>query len=290
MKRSRSLVLGAMAMVSGFAAGCGEEEISMAAAVPVAPAPAPVVAAPVAAPVAVPVAAVVAAPVAAPGTYDASKATCTLVFKAKVKGTPPKMRALKFDADPKCGEAHKEEVLKEDVVADKEGRLANVIVWVSKGSEAWTYDPKTEAASLDQKGCLYIPHVLTVQVGQAITVKNSDPVTHNIHSQPKDTADELNKGQSAGTADLTMKFAKEEVAVKVKCDIHSWMLNWVGVFAHPFHGVTGADGSVSIKIPPGEYEVSAWHEYGKWKSKPEAQKVKVAGTESKDVEFVYGVE
>ena len=64
------------------------------------------------------------------------------------------------------------------------------------------------------------------------------------------------------------------------------MLSWAGVFAHPFHGVTGVDGSVSIKVPAGEYEIGAWHEYEKF-GKPAAQKVTVAAGETKEIEFVF---
>jgi len=296
MKNAKTLVLGAMLTVSGLLAGCGEDTPAVASTAPVAPPAAPVVAAPAPAPI-VPavapvvvlvVASVVALAVPDGPAYDPKTATCTLTFKVKAKGTLPRMRPIKFDADPKCGAAHKDEVPNQTVVAGKEGQLANVIVWVSKGCEKATYATPTEAALIDQNGCMYVPHVLTVMVNQPITIKSSDPTMHNIHAMPKD-GEEFNKSQQPGAGDLTTKFTKEEVAVKVKCDVHSWMGARIGVFAHPFHGVTGADGTVSIKVPPGEYEVSAWHEYEKWSVKPEAQKVKVAGTETKEVEFSFEV-
>ena len=37
------------------------------------------------------------------------------------------------------------------------------------------------------------------------------------------------------------------------------MQAWAGVFEHPFHGVTGKTGSVATRLPPGKYEVEAWH-------------------------------
>ena len=134
---------------------------------------------------------------------------------------------------------------------------------------------------------MYLPHVLTVMVNQPITIRNSDPCLHNIHAVPK-VNDEINKSQLKGAKDLTERFTREEVAVKMKCDIHGWMGAWAGVFAHPFHGVTGADGSLSIRVPPGEYEVSGWHEYGKF-DRPAAQKVTVADGETKEIEFVFEV-
>ncbi len=282
MKKTTVLVLGATLAASGLLAGCGEEDQAVAVAIA---APAPVVVpAPVveAAPAVLPPAVVL--PAADP--WDPSKATATITIKATVKGTPPRMRPVKFDADPKCGEQHAEAVPDQAVVA-KDGKLANVIAWVSKGAEKWSFTAPAEAAVIDQKGCLYVPHVLTVMVNQPVTIRNSDPVMHNIHAVPKTNA-EFNKSQLKGAGDITEKFAREEVAVKIKCDVHGWMLAWAGVFSHSLHGVTGADGTVSIKVPPGEYEVSGWHEYAKWESRPtEAVKVTVAAGETKDVEFVF---
>jgi plastocyanin len=220
--------------------------------------------------------------------FSPALATATIRVKALVAGTPPKVRNVDFSGTPLCGDAHPDPVPGEAIVA-KDGLLANVIVYLSKGSDRWTYAPAMGAATLDQKGCMYVPHVFTVMVDQPITIRNSDPLMHNVHATPGHAGDEFNRTQQAGAGDLTMKFTREEVGLKVKCDVHSWMGARVGVFAHPFHGVTGADGSVTIRVPPGEYEVSAWHEYEKWPHLPGTQKVTVAGTETKEIEFVYAV-
>ena len=52
--------------------------------------------------------------------------------------------------------------------------------------------------------------------------------------------------------------------VYIKCEVHGWMGAHVGVSDHPFFTVTGADGSFTLgQIPPGTYELEAWHEkYG----------------------------
>jgi hypothetical protein len=62
------------------------------------------------------------------------------------------------------------------------------------------------------------------------------------------------------------------------------MLGWVGVVPHPFHAVTGEDGSFEFKgLPPGEYEIEAWHE----KLGAKASKAKVDPKGSVDLEFVF---
>jgi hypothetical protein len=222
------------------------------------------------------------APAGGGGAFDPAKATATLKVKATLKGEAPKMRPIEFDE--KCGGLHKEKAVEERVVADA-GKLANVIVYASSGAGKWTYRTPTETVVLDQRGCTYVPHVFTLMVNQPLTIKNSDPLSHNIHALPKNQ-DEFNHSQAKGEADLVEKFAKEEMPLKIKCDVHNWMGSWAGVFSHPFHGVTGADGTVSIRMPAGEFEITAWHEYDKF-AKPAAQKVTLADGETKEIEFVF---
>jgi RNA polymerase sigma factor (sigma-70 family) len=219
--------------------------------------------------------------------FDPASATATLRIRARAPEALPRMRPVKFDADPKCGEAHRGQEILEQTVVAKDGNLANVIVWVSKGAERWTYPAPEGPAVIDQKGCMYEPHVLTVRVGQPITIRNSDPVMHNIHALPKVNA-EFNRSQLKGAMDITERFDREEVGVKFKCDVHGWMGAWAGVFTHPFHGVTDGEGMVEIRLPPGEYEVSAWHEFPKF-GKPAPRPVTVAAGETKEIEFDFGV-
>ena len=58
-----------------------------------------------------------------------------------------------------------------------------------------------------------------------------------------------------------LSFKRAEI-FKVKCDVHSWMNAYIGLFDHPFYSVTaGKEGTYTISgLPPGEYEIAAWHE------------------------------
>ncbi len=271
MTRNLLVVLGAAA---GLLAGCGGDGGGKTAPAPTAPKPAGGATETAAAP----------KPAGGGGAYDPATAPATLKVKTTLKGDAPRMRPIKFEADAVCGEAHKAAVLDEAVVA-KDGRLANVIVYVAKGAEGRTYATPSGSVELDQKGCMYVPHVFTVMTNQPITIKNGDPTMHNIHALPKNN-DDFNKSQPKGSGELTMKFPKEEVAVRVKCDVHGWMLSWAGVFSHPFHAVTGADGTAALRLPPGEYEIAAWQEYDKF-ARPAAQKVTLGKDETKEIEFVF---
>jgi len=70
-----------------------------------------------------------------------------------------------------------------------------------------------------------------------------------------------NKGQSVKGAENTFQFPIPETGIFFKCDVHPWMGAWVHVLPNPFFQVTGKDGTYKFTgLPPGEYEIHAWHE------------------------------
>ena len=93
----------------------------------------------------------------------------------------------------------------------------------------------------------------------------------------------MNRSRPTATRKLK-KFAREEVMIPVKCNVHPWMRSYIGVVSHPFFAVTGDDGTFTIKgLPPGKYTVEAWHEkYG-----TQDVEVTVAAKESKPVDFSF---
>ena len=198
-------------------------------------------------------------------------------------GKGPKKKKLKMDADPVCGKSHQTPVYRQDFVMDDNNNLANVIVYLKnvdyKGSVT-----KTQAI-LDQKGCVYTPHVMGVMKGQEILIKNSDATLHNIHGLPKVNT-EFNFAMPKVLKEKKMTLVKSEEAFKVKCDVHPWMSAYVQVFDHPYFAVTSKDGSYKIdNIPAGTYEVVAWQE--KFKDKIVSHQVTVSeGNSKQDFTFV----
>ena len=117
---------------------------------------------------------------------------------------------------------------------------------------------------LDQQVCMFQPHVLAMQAGQPLVVKNSDPFLHNVHSQST-VNDVFNMAMpTANAGERADPQPKAPEIFKVKCDVHPWMTGWVAVFDHPYFAVTGDDGTFAVKgLPDGTYTLRAWHErYG----------------------------
>ena len=209
----------------------------------------------------------------------------TVTGKVAFAGEKPKLATLDMSANPACERAHKGSPQKsEEVVVNDNGTLKYVFVWVKSGlpdGKQWAVP--ASAISLDQNGCMYRPHMIGVMTGQNLEVKNSDPTNHNIHPMPTVNAD-WNESQSPGQPPMTKTFARQEVMIPVKCNVHPWMRSYIGVVGHPFFFVTGDDGTFTIKgLPPGTYVIQTWHEkYG-----PMEQTVTVGAKESKTVDFSY---
>ena len=206
----------------------------------------------------------------------------TLTLKAPFAGIAPAIENIKTDADPKCKMQHPNGITPDQVIINSNGTLKNVFVYVKDGLNGKTFEPPKEAVVFNQQGCQYSPKVFGIQVNQPLEILNSDDTLHNVHALP--TAGQgFNLGMPIKGMKLKKSFAKPEVMVKIKCEVHPWMSAFAGVLEHPYFGVTGDDGAAQIKdLPPGVYTVEAWHEkYG-----TQAQKVTVTD-QDQEISFPF---
>ena len=212
----------------------------------------------------------------------ASSVTGTVTFTGKA----PALKPLSMDADPVCAKKHSGPVPAEMLVLGTGNSMANIMVWVSKGLPAGkTWPAPTTPVVLDQKGCLYVPHVMGIMVGQPYRILNSDGVLHNIHTLPK-VNPAFNKGMPPTLKEASTVFQKPEAVFHVKCDVHPWMSAYVSVFNHPFFSVTGADGKFTISgLDAGTYEITAWHE----RLGTQTASVTVAATGAKTQDFKFAL-
>jgi hypothetical protein len=232
-------------------------------------------------------------PTATARAYQPSPATdASIAGKVTLEGDPPKLPPLTFDADPVCSQAHGGTKLPKEEIVAKGGRLQNVLVYAkssSKALEGLRFETPKTPVLLDQKGCMYAPHVFGVMAGQPITIRSSDPTPHNIKCAPKKN-DGFNFSQPKPGED-TRSFAREEVTppIRLECNVHPWMNGYAGVLSHPFFAVTGEDGSYSIPgLPPGDYEIVAWQESTKLDG-PKTEKVTLGPKESRSLDFTFKV-
>jgi plastocyanin len=212
-----------------------------------------------------------------PATAGSVTGTVTL------DGPPPASKPIDMSASPACVQANPTPVTPAVVVIGEKGGLANVVVYVKDGLASYRYDTPAETAVLQQKNCMYDPHVVALMTGQPFEVQNNDPTMHNVHPMPKHNR-QWSTSQPAGSAALKETFTRPEFAMSVLCNVHPWMRSTVFVFDHPYFAVTSETGTFELKnLPPGTYTIEAWHE----SYAAEDQTVTVGPKETKAVAFTF---
>jgi plastocyanin len=145
-----------------------------------------------------------------------------------------------------------------------------------------TFPAPTEHTVMDQKGLLFQPHIVVVQVGTTVDFLNSDKVAHNVFWPSLMQGTKKLPGKNLGTwpqgEKRSFKFDQPGVAAML-CNVHPEMSGYVVVAPTPYHATTDKSGNYKIdNVPDGQYNVVAWHEGAKNSSKA----VTVAGDTKAD--------
>jgi hypothetical protein len=167
-----------------------------------------------------------------------------------------------------------------DVGADS--GVENTVVYLKGITAGKSWDLPDARRHLDQKQCRYVPHITLVAVGGDLAIKSSDAILHTVHM--------------VGAADYNLPFPMTDVTltrtmhkggtVDLKCNAgHIWMNGIVMVVPDPYYAVTDERGEFKITgVPPGDYEIVAWHEG--WKVAREEQVLDV-GTQTKTKRYYF---
>ena len=133
-----------------------------------------------------------------------------------------------------------------------------------------TFPAPKEHTVMDQKGLLFVPHIMVVQQGATVEFLNSDNVQHNVFWTS--VGGDKKAGHNLGTWPKGEKrpftFDKPGV-VPLFCNVHPEMEAYIIVSPTPYFAETDDSGSYKIKdVPDGSYTVIVWHEGAKNQSKP----------------------
>jgi Carboxypeptidase regulatory-like domain len=190
----------------------------------------------------------------------------TITGKVFLKGTPPPARIFHMIESPNieyCGrvsDGKGNRLLKEFQVAEDGGfqDVVVAVVGVEKGKK-FDFTPEIKA-----ENCRLSPFVTAVRNLHRIKLINKDPISHDIQAYTlKDnyTFAMYNQPlQPKITTAQEIRLRKTHYLFRTQCGIHAFMQSWGIAVGNPYFAVTAKDGSFSIPdLPPGTYDVIAWH-------------------------------
>lgn len=111
---------------------------------------------------------------------------------------------------------------------------------------------------ISQKGAVFSPHVLPVQVGTTVEWPNQDEIFHNVFSISESKQFDLGLYKQPEVKHVLFD---KPGRVDVFCSIHKAMNCIVLVLENPFFASTDDQGRYTIaNVPAGTYKLKAWHE------------------------------
>lgn len=188
--------------------------------------------------------------------------TGTVEGHVRLSGELPGNPVIRMGVDPLCSRlTDGKQMVQESVLTSPDGSLANVFVRL-QGTFPETPVPD-EPVVIDQQDCVFVPRVVGAQAGQRVQIRNSDPLLHNLNAQSTIT-NRFNVGQPVQGMVYEFQPVEEDGMLRIRCDLHRWMTEYIGVVAHRYFAATDLTGTFRIAdVPPGSHTIQAWHEeYG----------------------------
>ena len=198
-------------------------------------------------------------------------------------GSPPEPLHFKVEKNPEvCGQERN--LMK---VESRDGFLTGAVVVLEGVKTGKPFSPKSFAGNLPgegefrylggeslglqgkTKGCNFGPFTGVIAADEAVRFQNKDTIKHVLHSfVSKDT-----KGRILRTVhnqdlqprdEIEQVFPsdkmKDGVVVRIICNRHDFMQNWLYVVDNPYFAISDQEGRFTIdEIPPGTYTLLVRH-------------------------------
>jgi hypothetical protein len=104
---------------------------------------------------------------------------------------------------------------------------------------------------------MFMPHVLPVMTGTTVDFPNSDPIFHNAFSSYNGQIFDI--GLYPPGTSRAVRLTRPGV-LRVFCNIHPAMSAIILVLNTPYFVKTAKDGTFTMTVPPGDYDLSIFHE------------------------------
>lgn len=196
------------------------------------------------------------------GLVDAT-AGGTIRVTVKFVGTHSPPKPLRVDLDPNCVAFYRDRPLPVDetLLVNEDDHIQNVVIFLDNEELEGRWPVQVLEPQIVQEGCRYSPHVLAVQTGSSVTIRNRDYTLHNVSFRDEGGSDRFSVALPVKDTVFHASYEEPELGAEFYCNVHSWMQAWLCVFDHPFFAISDEAGTVELRgVPEGNYEVAAWHE------------------------------
>jgi hypothetical protein len=146
----------------------------------------------------------------------------------------------------------------ETFLVGSDGGVKNAVV-ILRGPHIERRVRLPKAIVLDNKKCVFAPHIQVAQVGSEVLLLNSDPILHDFHAR---LGSETLFNVGLPSWRRVKKRLTRRGIVAIECEVlHTWMSAYIVVTPSPYFAVADERGEFFIEgVPVGSYELEVWHE------------------------------
>lgn len=144
-------------------------------------------------------------------------------------------------------------------------------------------------AVMDQRGLVFLPHVLAIRRGTTVTFLNNDTDQHNVYFLDDRTGSTLDIGTWGPGVSVDHTFTEPGTVITL-CKLHLEMAAYIVVVDGPWFTTARFDpqsqrAEFTIEgVPAGEYDLRAWHK--KLKQVGRVERIRVEDGAASEVELV----
>ena len=214
----------------------------------------------------------------------------TIQGKAILTGEMPQPRIYHLILFPNidmCGEIDTDDEMNrvlDDFKVSEDSGLKDVVVTLEHVEAGKPFNK--EPILINSEDCKFLPDVNVVRQGEAFKVNNLDAVMHNsqVYQAERGKIIQNLPIPPESITDGKVTFQRKYKIFQMICGMHEFMQTWGYRIQNPYYFITKLGGEFKLdNIPPGDYELNAWH----YLMKPQSQRIHVAKNGIIDVKFEF---
>jgi tetratricopeptide (TPR) repeat protein len=193
----------------------------------------------------------------------------TLTGRVNLAGLIPKARAfhlihapnIEFCSRMSDGKGHR---ILYDFTVSKKGGLQDTVIAIQGIKKGKPFPRKMQTLRLNL--CHANKYVIGIKNGENLLIENTDPIKHEIATYEIYGA---HRNQTSNKNVLPVNSQVRSAFIKpgapefiLKCNLHPFLQTRGYIIENPYFVISDAEGKFNIEnIPPGTYEVTAWHPF-----------------------------